>query len=39
MLIAARAAAIRIDVSDRRIRQLIAEGKIKAVKSGVYNLI
>jgi len=39
MLIAARTAARRIDVSDRRIRQLIAEGKIKAVKGGVYNLI
>lgn len=38
MLITTVAAARRLDVSDRRIRQLIAEGKIKAVKVGVYKV-
>jgi len=39
MLITTREAAKRLGVSDRRILQLIYEGRMKAVKVGRYNLI
>jgi excisionase family DNA binding protein len=39
VLITTREAAKRLGISDRRIRQLIAEGRIKAIKVGRYNLI
>lgn len=39
MLLTTRQAAKKLGVSEQRIRKLIYEGRIKAIKIGNYNLI
>lgn len=39
MLLTTRQVAERLDISDARVRKLIAEGRIKAIKIGGRNLI
>ena len=39
MLLTTRQVAKRLGISDTRIRKLIYEGRIKAVKIGQYNLV
>jgi len=39
MLMTTREAAMKLGISEQRVRQLIYEGRIKAIKVGNYNLI
>jgi excisionase family DNA binding protein len=39
MLLTTRQAAAKLGISDKRVRQLIYEGRVKAIKVGNYNLI